>query len=342
MLLRVLRSSRPTMSATAIISPVRSTRSATVREMRKGRARGRRHALPPRALGARVAEEDEAALGTREQQSLVESVLEQGVRIALPRQSLRRLGERLDVRERPALERLHVFLDALDLAQVGGRSQPLEDHAGAPKDARRLQPVPRSSSSRQATQSTRAAPVLLPPAPATPVPSAARRRPRPRRHGRASTGRGCARGCLARPGCRIGGELERLRCAHGGRFRIAQQQIELGEPPLGFEDLVAGPDAASDVQRLPVGSRAAAGSPLAPRSRRGCRTPLPRCARTQPARRTFVSARVNSSLARGESPARGRGNPGCSGCGAPPRAFWPLFPVSFSQASRAPSQSPAR
>ena len=219
----------------------------------QGRARaGATHCRHAR-LGARVAEEDEAALGTGEQQRLVESVLEQSVRIALPRQPLGRLGERLDVRKRPALERLHVFLDLLDLAQVGGRAQPLEDHAGAAKGAGRLHQVP-AIQLQQAGDAVDAGQLQC-------CSRALQRLPcRSLRGGGGGPVAARARGegedapeiASLDQAAGIAGELERLRCAHGGRFRVAQKQVELGEPPLGFEDLVARPDPVGDFQRLPV------------------------------------------------------------------------------------------
>ncbi len=107
------------------------------RNAQRGAGVGAAHRDGPR-LNLALGEEDEAALRAGEQQRFVESLLEQRGVVALRRQPLRRLSERLDVGEGLALQRLDVLLQPLHLAQLGGRSQLLEDAAGAAQERARL------------------------------------------------------------------------------------------------------------------------------------------------------------------------------------------------------------
>ena len=215
----------------------------------RGGAAHRGHAR----LAARVLEEDETALGAREEKRLVESVLEQGLWVALSSQALRRLGEGLHMREGSALQRLDVLVQPLDLVQVGRRAQLLEDGAGTAQSGGGLHRLA-AIEIEQAGDAVDAG-QLQPGAGA--FEHLARR----------AKGRGEGRRVATRTGCesenapeialldlvpKLGRELERLRRARAPPRGVAHQQIELRQPPLGLEQFVPGADPAGDLHRLPI------------------------------------------------------------------------------------------
>ncbi len=204
-------------------------------------------------LSGGLAQQDEAALGAGQHQRLIEHFLEQGGLVAVPGEVLGRARQRIDLRDRAALQRIQLALDRFHLAEVGRGPQAFELRPRAPQRRAGVEEIP-GVEIEEALDAVEAGELELRAGAfqdgACPLGELTRSwriaaRPRDQREDTAKVP-------LLDLVAAAHRQLERGRGLRSGRGRHAPEQLQLAQPAQRLHFLVEGVQLSRALQRLAV------------------------------------------------------------------------------------------